>query len=90
MQSGESQRWSVVPQTLSGKSFVLTGTLPSVDRSAAKALIEAAGGRVTGSVSGRTDYVVAGDAPGSKLARAVELGIPVIDEAQLLKLISGG
>ena len=90
LQSGESQRWSVVPQTLSGKSFVLTGTLPSVDRSAAKALIEAAGGKVTGSVSGRTDYVVAGDAPGSKLARAVELGIPVIDEAQLLKLISGG
>ncbi len=72
---------------VSGKVFVLTGTLPRLTRDEAKARIEAAGGKVTGSVSTKTDYVVAGADPGSKLARAQELGIPVLDEAALLALL---
>jgi DNA ligase (NAD+) len=72
---------------VSGKVFVLTGTLPRLTRDEAKARIEAAGGTVTGSVSKKTDYVVAGAEPGSKLARAQELGIPVLDEAALLALL---
>ncbi|MBE0622009.1 MAG: NAD-dependent DNA ligase LigA [Burkholderiales bacterium] len=74
---------------LSGKSFVLTGTLPDLSRDEAKALIEAQGGKVVGSVSTKTDYVVAGAEPGSKLARAKELGIPVLDEAGLLRMLKG-
>jgi DNA ligase (NAD+) len=65
---------------LGGKAFVVTGTLSSFSRSEATAAIEAQGGRVTGSVSKKTDYVVAGESPGSKLDRARELGIPVLDE----------
>ena len=72
---------------LSGKTFVLTGTLPSLSRDEAKALIEAAGGRVSGSVSKKTDYVVAGSEAGSKLDKALALGVAVIDEAQLQALI---
>ncbi len=68
---------------LSGKVFVLTGTLPSLSRDEAKALIEAAGGKVSGSVSRKTDFVVAGAEAGSKLEKARELSIRVIDEAQL-------
>jgi DNA ligase (NAD+) len=79
------QRAKVSP--VSGKTFVLTGTLPRLTRDEAKARIEAAGGTVTGSVSKKTDYVVAGAEPGSKLARAQELGIPVLDEAALLALL---
>ena len=59
---------------LEGKTFVLTGTLPNLSRSEASALIKRAGGKVTGSVSKKTDYVVAGESPGSKLAKAEELG----------------
>lgn len=67
-----------------GKKFVLTGTLPTLKREEAKAMIEAAGGKVVGSVSAKTDYVVAGAEPGGKLTQAQALGIPVIDEATLL------
>ncbi len=72
---------------LAGRTFVLTGTMPGLSREEAKARIESAGGKVAGSVSKKTDYVVAGEAAGSKLDKARGLGIEVIDEAQLLKLI---
>jgi len=72
---------------LEGLSFVLTGTLPSLTREEAKARIEAAGGKVTGSVSKQTSYVVAGEAAGSKLDKAQALGIPVIDEQKLLEML---
>ena len=72
---------------LAGRSFVITGTLPSLSRDEAAARIRAAGGSVVGSVSRKTDFVVAGDAAGSKLQKATELGIAVIDEAGLLSLI---
>ena len=72
---------------LAGKTFVLTGTLPSMTRDEASALIEAAGGKVGKSVSKKTDYVVAGDEAGSKLAKAESLGVAVIDEAALRGLV---
>lgn len=72
---------------LAGKTLVLTGTLPGLSRERAAELIRAAGGKVTGSVSGRTGYLVAGEDPGSKLARARELGIEVIDEQGLRRLL---
>jgi DNA ligase (NAD+) len=72
---------------LSGKTFVLTGTLPNLSRDEAGALIEAAGGKVVGSVSKKTGYVVAGAEAGSKLAKAEELEIPILDEAALLALL---
>ena len=72
---------------LAGKTFVLTGTLPELTREQASEMIVAAGGRVTGSVSRKTDYVVAGESAGSKLAQAEKLGVPVIDEAGLRALL---
>lgn len=72
---------------LAGKTLVLTGTLPSLTRDQAKAMIEAAGGKVAGSVSSKTDYLVAGDAAGSKLTRAQELGVTVLDQTALLQLL---
>jgi DNA ligase (NAD+) len=75
---------------LSGKAYVLTGTLPTLTRGQAAELIESAGGRVAGSVTRKTDAVVAGDDPGSKLEKAKELGVEVIDEAELLRRVGGG
>ncbi|MES2018171.1 MAG: NAD-dependent DNA ligase LigA [Pseudomonadota bacterium] len=73
---------------MAGKTFVLTGTLPTMSRDAAGALVEAAGGKVSGSVSKKTSYVVAGADAGSKLAKAQELGIPILDEAALITLLN--
>lgn len=74
---------------LAGKTFVLTGTLPTLSREHAKALLEAAGAKVAGSVSKKTDYVVAGEEAGSKLEKAMALGVSVLDETGLLGLIHG-
>ncbi len=74
-------------QALAGQSFVLTGTLPGLTRDEATALIEAHGGKVSGSVSKKTNYVVAGEAAGSKLDRAHALGVPVIDAAGLRAMV---
>ncbi|PMS35198.1 DNA ligase (NAD+) [Trinickia symbiotica] len=74
---------------LAGKTVVLTGTLPSLSREEAKEMLEAAGAKVAGSVSKKTDYVVAGTEAGSKLAKAEELGIPVLDEDGMRKLLEG-
>jgi DNA ligase (NAD+) len=76
-----------VVEGVTGKTFVLTGTLPSMSRPQAREWIEAAGGKVTGSVSRKTDVVVAGSDAGGKLARALELGLDVIDEAELRRRI---
>jgi DNA ligase (NAD+) len=75
---------------LAGLTFVLTGTLPTLTREEAKARIEAAGGKVSGSVSKKTSYVVAGEEAGSKLDKARELKVPVLDEAGLLKMLAAG
>jgi DNA ligase (NAD+) len=75
---------------LAGTTFVLTGTLPSLSRDEAKELIEAQGGKVSGSVSKKTNYVVAGSDPGSKLDRADELGVKVLDEKELRALVGRG
>ena len=77
------------PQVLAGKTIVLTGTLPTLSRDAAKDMLEAAGAKVSGSVSKKTSYVVAGEDAGSKLAKAEELGVPVLDEAGMLALLAG-
>jgi DNA ligase (NAD+) len=76
-------------RVLEGKVLVLTGVLPSLKREEAKELIEREGGKVSGSVSNKTDYVVAGDAAGSKLDRAEQLGVQILDESALLKLLKG-
>jgi len=73
---------------LAGKTLVLTGTLPTLTRDAAKEKIEAAGGKVAGSVSKKTDYVVAGEEAGSKLVKAQELSLTILDEAGLLALLA--
>jgi DNA ligase (NAD+) len=77
-----------VSAALAGKTFVLTGTLPTLSRDEAKEQLERAGAKVAGSVSKKTDYVVAGDDAGSKLTKAEELGVPVIDEATMLGLLA--
>ncbi|MBP1473150.1 hypothetical protein J7I44_02500 [Frateuria sp. MAH-13] len=86
---------AAVPQTrtstapLEGQTVVLTGTLPTLSRDEAKQRLEALGAKVAGSVSKKTSFVVAGEAAGSKLDKAQELGVPVWDEAQLLALLAG-
>lgn len=77
----------IVDDVLAGKTVVVTGTLPTLSRNDAKNMIEAHGGKAAGSVSKKTDYVLAGEAAGSKLVKAQELGITIIDEAEFLQLI---
>lgn len=77
----------ITSDILAGKTIVITGTLPTLSRNEAKELVEANGGKAAGSVSKKTDYVLAGEAAGSKLTKAQELGIPVIDEAEFLQMI---
>ena len=79
--------WDCLNEAVAGKTFVLTGTLPTLKRDQAQALIEAAGGKVSGSVSKKTDYVVAGEAAGSKLEKANALGVAVLSEGELLELL---
>jgi DNA ligase (NAD+) len=83
----EGEALPIAGSAVAGKVFVLTGTLPSLTREAAKELIEASGGKVSGSVSKKTDFVVAGAEAGSKLEKAQALGVAVIDETQLLDLL---
>jgi DNA ligase (NAD+) len=78
---------NVVNSALLGKVFVITGTLPTLSRDEAKAKLEAAGAKVTGSVSKKTDYVLVGVDAGSKLSKAQDLGIAIIDEVSLLNLL---
>jgi DNA ligase (NAD+) len=84
-EDGEAESAS---QPLAGASFVVTGTLPTYSREQVTALIKRAGGKVTSSVSGKTSYVVAGESPGSKADKAAKLGVPIIDEAELLRLVA--
>ena len=77
-----------VNQNLAGKTFVITGTLPSLSRDEAKALIQKAGGKVTNSVSKKTDYLLVGEDAGSKLEKAQALGITQLSEALLLEMLS--
>ncbi len=83
----EGEPAAVVSSSIAGKTFVLTGTLPTLTRDEAKDMIEALGAKVAGSVSKKTDYVVAGSEAGSKLEKAQQLGLTILDEAQFMELI---
>ena len=78
------------PGTLAGKTFVLTGTLPTLTRQEASEMIQAQGGKVSSSVSKKTHYLVAGEKAGSKLDKATKLGVQVLDEPALLQLLAKG
>jgi DNA ligase (NAD+) len=84
------ERDSSVPRTLEGLTIVVTGSLTGFSRDDAKEAIVARGGKAAGSVSKKTDYVVAGDSPGSKYDKAVELGVPILDEDGFRKLLADG
>ncbi|MDM0071346.1 NAD-dependent DNA ligase LigA [Variovorax sp. J31P207] len=86
----ESEPAARAPRPLAGKTFVITGTLPTLGRDEAKDKLEEAGAKVAGSVSKKTDYVVAGAEAGSKLDKARDLGVTVIDEAQMLEILAQG
>ena len=87
MVSAEEASNDVVAAVI-GKTFVLTGTLPNLDRKTAAEMIVKAGGKTTSSVSKKTDYVIAGDNPGSKYTKAQELKITILDEAEFLTLLA--
>ncbi len=82
-----AQMKTMAGDALNGLSFVITGTLPTLSRDQAEALIESHGGKISGSVSKKTSYVLVGDSPGSKADKARELGIPVIDEDALRRML---
>ena len=84
------QRDAGVPRTLAGLTVVVTGSLMGFSRDDAKEAIVARGGKAAGSVSKKTDYVVAGDSPGSKYDKAVELGVPIVDEDGFRRLLDKG
>ena len=77
----------VFGEQVNGKTIVFTGTMPNLDRASAQAMAQEAGAKVSGSVSKRTDYVVAGAEAGSKLKKAEELGVAVLDESEFLSLL---
>ena len=83
----KSQAQAPAGNALAGQAFVLTGTLPTLSRKEASALIEREGGRVTGSVSKKTSFVLAGEEAGSKLEKALAMGIPVLSEEEFLKML---
>ena len=84
------ERDESVPRTLEGLTVVVTGSLEDFSRDGAKEAILSRGGKASGSVSKKTDYVVVGDSPGSKAAKAEQLGVPILDEAGFKKLLDGG
>ena len=86
----EGESLAAVSSPIAGKTFVLTGTLPTLTRDEAKDMVEALGGKVAGSVSKKTDYVVAGAEAGSKLDKAQALGVSILDETQFRELLTGG
>ena len=84
------ERDTSVERTLEGLTIVVTGSLNGFSRDGAKEAIIARGGKAAGSVSKKTDYVVAGDSPGSKYDKAIELGVPVLDEDGFVRLLESG
>ena len=88
MQSQHTPDDKKLKAAISGKTFVLTGTLPTLDRKTASEMIEQAGGKTSSSVSKKTDYVLCGENPGSKYTKAQELGVTILDEASFLALFN--